>query len=326
MNNTLSARKVSVESLETRLLFSTITVAPVNVVAGIAPTQAIFTATLDVPSATPISLFYRTVRGSAKPGIDYRQTTSHVVIPAGASSATFSVNVLPSTVTEANRYFSVQFKTPAGNVLASTLATATIIENSVLPTVNVSDATEQVGHRRIQTTKFFVGLSNRSALPITIDYTEQDVTAVGGLDYFPATGSVVIPPFQTGGTISLKLVGSSLVKPDKVFDIAITGATNATVPSGLFSRVVLQDDSVAGITRPTLTAVNPSAVRGEVMSFVLTLSAPSANDVSVRYFTAPDHGQRDAIHADRRGGDDPGGPDNNDYQRSHAAQHQRQRG
>jgi len=286
MNNTLRARTDTIELLETRRLFSTITVAPVEVAAGIAPTQAIFTATLDVPSNSPIKLSYSTVNDTAKAGLDYRDTVSHVIIPAGATSATFSVDVLPSVVTEANREFLVKLSATAGNVLASQETSATIIEKSTPPTVTVSDATVKIGLHRITTDTFFVGLSGRTASPVTVDYATQNVTAIAGANYYPAAGSIVIAPFRNQGKIKVKLVGDAIVSPDKVFDVDITGATGATVPPGLFSRVVVEDD-VAGIVRPALTVSTPEAVRGSDMNFVLTLSAATTGDVSVRYFTAP---------------------------------------
>ena len=152
--------------------------------------------------------------------------------------------------------------------------------------MTVSDATVQVGLHRVETSTFLVGLSNRSELPVTIDYTTHDVTATSGVNYFPVTSSLVIPPFKTSGKIKIKIVGTAIVTPDKVFDIDITSATNATVPAGLFSRVVIADD-VSGIVRPTLTVSTPQVVRGNQMIFNLTLSAPTTGDVSVRYFTSP---------------------------------------
>ncbi len=289
MNNTLRARTDTIELLESRRLFSTITVTPVEVVAGIAPTQAVFTATLDAPAASPIKLSYSTLNGSAKAGLDYRATASHVVIPAGATSATFSVNVLSSTVTEPDRAFFVRLSAGPGNDLASKKTSATIIESSTPPTVTVSDATVKVGlgAHRVTIASFFVGLTNRTASPVTVHYLTQGVTAVPGINYFPGNGYVVIPPFRTGGNIKIKIVGTAMVSPDKVFDVNITGATNGQVPPGTFSRVVITDDVTGGIVRPNLTISNATAVRGADAVFNLTLSAPSANDVSVHYFTTP---------------------------------------
>jgi chitinase len=284
MNNTLRARS-NIELLESRMLFSTISVGPTEAVAGIAPTQAIFTATLNAPSPTPIKLSYSTVNGTAKAGLDYRKTTSHIVIPVGATSATFAVDVLPSTATEANKVFYVKINAGAGNVVTSEID-ATIIENGTLPTVTVSDATIKIGLHHVQTSSFFVGLTNRSASPVTVNYTTQNVTAIGGVNYYPVSGSLVFAPFKTEQKIRIKIVGDAIVSPEKVFDVDVTSATNATVPAGLYSRVVVEDD-VPGIVPPTLTVSTPEAVRGNDMNFVATLSAPTTGAVSVRYYTEP---------------------------------------
>jgi hypothetical protein len=285
MNNTLRARSNIIELLETRRLFSTISVAPAYPLAGVAPTQAIFTATLDAPSATPIKLSYSTVNGTAKAGLDYRQTISHIVIPAGATSATFSVEVLPSTATEGDKLFYVTMRASPGNTVTKEIDAA-IIENSALPTVTLSDATIKIGLHHVQTSTFFVGLTNRSASPVTVNYTTQNVTAIAGVNYFPVSGSLVFAPFKTVEKIRIKIVGDAIVSPDKVFNVDILSAINATVPPDLYSRVVVEDD-VAGIVRPTLTVSAPQSVRGNNLSFVATLSAPTAANVSVRYDTEP---------------------------------------
>lgn len=286
MNNTLRARTNTIELLESRRLFSTVTVGPAVVAAGTAPTQAVFIANLDAPSAVPIRLSFSTVDGSAKAGLDYRATTSHVIIPAGATTAPFSVKVLPSTVTEPNRTFFVNVNAGPQNSVAAKKVSATIIESATLPSITVSDATIKIFIHHVQTASFFVGLTQRSASPVTINYSTQDVTAFAGANYFPGSGTLVIPPFKNGGNIKIKIVGDAIVKPDKVFNVNIISATNGLVPSGLFSRVVIEDDAKAGLARPSLTVSTPRVVRGSNAQFVLTLSAPSVNDVTVRFFTA----------------------------------------
>jgi len=282
MNNLRRARTDTIESLEDRTLFSTITVAPVVVTAGNTPQQATFTALLDVPSAAPITLSYATANGTARAGVDYRRTASRIVIAPGETTASFTVKVLPNTVFEPNKFFVVNLKATGGNPITAQSG-ATIIENNVPPTVTVSDAIESIGLHRITKTNFWVGLSGRSAMPSTVDFTTQDVTAVSNVNYVPVTSSIVIPAYKNGANIPLKLIGATRVSPDTVFDVDFTGGAGAIVPAGLFSRIVIRDHGISPIVRPNLTISSPLAVGGNDVNFVLTLSAPSTNDVSFRF-------------------------------------------
>lgn len=289
MNNPLRAPAPAFESLENRVLLSVVTVAPIDVAAAGTPGQAVFTATLDVPSASPITLSYATVNGTAHAGRDYRRTVGSIIIPAGASSATFSVPLLANVVTEPNLNFLVKLKVTPGNIVAPTTG-ATIIENQVPPTVAVADAIiNKPANGLFTTADIVLSLSNPSAQKVSVDYQTEDGTAVGGKDYVAVpAGTVEFKKRQTSADFKVKIIGNFDFTPDEVFDVAIDGATNATVPRGTFSRVVIREvNPNVGLVRPNLTISSPSAVRGENEVFTLTLSAASKFPVSARYSTSP---------------------------------------
>jgi hypothetical protein len=291
MNYSSSGRADIIESLEGRTLFSTITVAPVVVTPGLSSQLATFTAVLDAPSATPIKVSFATAGGgTATPGHDFKATSGSIVIQPGQTSGTFSVKILPDTVFESNEIFFVNLRANGGNSITAQTS-CTLIENSVMPSIVVSDSVIQIGLHRKTSAKLFVGLSGRSATPITVNFTTQDVTAVSGVDYVPVETSLVIPAFKTGASIPLTLIGTSIVVPDKVFDVDFTDATGAVVPAGLFSRIVIRDHGISPIVRPNLAISTPPVISGNPLNFVFTLSAPSANDVSFRYTTLPTSAQ-----------------------------------
>ena len=279
------------ERLELRRLPASITVAPIKV-AEPTSTEATFTATLSTPSDAPVTLAFATANGSAKAGKDYVATKSSVTIPAGSTSATFSVPLIASDLAgKANETFSVSLKAGAGYSVAKR-ATATIVDANPEPTVSLTGTVVPEGPLG-RTTKGYVEvtLSEPSASAVRVGYQTLDGTATSsgkGREYQAGRGTVTIKAGATTAMIPVT-VDDKANGGDLVFDVAttkITGATPATTTIGESpARVVIRDDLTAGLTRPVLSVSNPTAVEGDAEVFDVTLSSPSTKPVSVEYQT-----------------------------------------
>ena len=282
----------SPELLESRRLPAAITVAPAVVDEPSSTGAALFTANLATPAATPITVTYATLNGTAKAGRDYIATRSSVTIPAGATSATFAVPVLTSDVSGPNQRFFVALRAGAGNTV-NRLAVGTIVHTLPAPTVSVSDVvvTEGTG-RRLTRAEAVVTLSNPSTLPVGVYYQTEAVTAAGtgrSRDYISVRNALRIKPGVTTAVIPLAIVADASPEGDEVFNVALTRGVNASVasadPAGLFSRVVIRDDDTPGLVRPVLSVSSPTVTAGGAATFNVTLSKASAYPISVRYFT-----------------------------------------
>ncbi len=157
------------------------------------------------------------------------------------------------------------------------------------PTVAVADVT--VPGRRDTVASALVVLSGPSASPVRVGYRTTPVTAVGsgrGRDFASTQGVLVIKPGATSGTIKVKVVGDPKVSSDRVFDVDLTRAVNASLAtSGASARVVIRDDAPSGLGRPTLWVSDPTALVGDAATFVVSLSAPTTHPVSLRYRPEP---------------------------------------
>jgi hypothetical protein len=94
---------------------------------GIPP--AIFAVTLSAISGKPITAQYATADGTAIAGSDYVSKSSSVVIPAGATSATFSISVIGDTVVEPNETFPVTLTSVDNATVARGQGVATIVND-----------------------------------------------------------------------------------------------------------------------------------------------------------------------------------------------------
>jgi aryl-phospho-beta-D-glucosidase BglC (GH1 family) len=89
-------------------------------------TPLTFTVTLSAASATPVTVAYTTVDGTAKSGLDYTLAAGLLIFPAGVTSETITVQVLSDAALTTSRTFSVVLSAPAGATIAQGTGLGTI--------------------------------------------------------------------------------------------------------------------------------------------------------------------------------------------------------
>jgi hypothetical protein len=119
-----------------------------------------------------------------------------------------------------------------------------------------------------------------------VTYATAGGTATAGSDYEAASGTLTIPAGQTSGTIPVRVYGDRFLEPDETFVVYLTGATNAAITNGQAVGTIVDDE-------PRLDIDSVSKVEGDEGTtefvFTVTLSAPSAETVTVDYATANYH-------------------------------------
>ena len=248
-------------------------------------TSAVFSVTLSAPSSTTITVDYTTQDGSASAPSDYVPASGTLIFAPLSTVRTFTVPVNGDTTVEANETFSVNLSSPVNAVLARGVGQGTII-NDDLPSISVADVTVAEGNTGTTSAVFTITMSASSASAVTVDYTTSDGTATAGSDYTAQSGTLTFNPGETSKLITVAVTGDSAVETDEVFFVNLSNPTNATIAgNGIGVGTIMNDDSP-----PALTIVSPNA-QNEGNSgttnfvFTVTLSAPSANTVTVDYTT-----------------------------------------
>jgi large repetitive protein len=95
-------------------------------------TPFVFTVTTSNPSATPITVNFQTADGTALAPPDYIAAAGTVTIPAGATTGTLTVQVVPDTMIEPDETFFVNLSGAAGATIADAQAVGTIIGDDLL--------------------------------------------------------------------------------------------------------------------------------------------------------------------------------------------------
>ena len=253
--------------------------------------RAVFTLTLDRPSATTVGVNVATLDGTALANTDYQAlTVQRVAFAPGEVVKTVVVNLIDDATTEPGEYFSLVLSSPVGATLPDTQAKATIAAsdaaNVAMPTISVSDVVVSEGQGYAE---FVVSLSAPSALAVSLSYLTVPASALAdGYPYTPdfaLTGlqTLSFAPGETLKTVRVALVDDALRENTESFYLNLSSPNNGLIGKSQGTATIVDDDGL-----PTLSIGSVSvSEKDAVANFVVTLDKASTTSVSVTLVTVP---------------------------------------
>ena len=244
---------------------------------------ATFTVSLSEPSGKEITVAWSTTDdGTATETEDYTQTWGTITCPANiAASQQISVPLYNDLLDEFDETFFVDLSSPLNATIGDGQGVATIVDDETQPIVTIDDITqgESTG-----TATFTVSLSAPSGRQVSVDYETVGGSAVAPDDYTAGSGTVVIPAGETTATIEVAIVDDAVDGSDKTFDVELLTADSATISTylhtGTATIVDNEADSFIHVLAPSVTESD------ETLTFTITLSHETEQDVTVDYTTA----------------------------------------
>ncbi|MBX3712347.1 MAG: putative Ig domain-containing protein [Lysobacter sp.] len=264
---------------------ATISVSPAAVAEDGAP-NLVYTVTLNQAAFAATTVNY-TIGGTATNGTDYATIASPLVIPAGNTTGTITVNPTADATIEADETVILTLAAGAGyTVGVPNSATGTIL-NDDLPNLTINDVTANEGNAGITNFTFTVSLSAPAGPGgVTFDIATANGTATAGVDYVAQslTGQT-IPAGSSTYTFTVQVNGDTLNEPSETFFVNVTNVVNAVVVDGQGVGTIVNDDPLPSLSINDVTVVEGNA--GTVNAvFTVTLSAASGQTVTVNYATA----------------------------------------
>jgi hypothetical protein len=264
----------------------TISIADVSITEGDSGNKSmVFTLSLSFASSTPITYDIFTFDGTAKAGSDYvGSSLTGQTIPAGQTSATFSVAVIGDTVGEANESFNVYLNNVAGATVPDNFTVGTIL-NDDLPSLSINNASVSEGNSGTKIMTFTVSLSGPASTAVTYNIATANNTATAGSDYVASslTGQS-IPAGVTSTTFSVTINGDTTIEPNESFYVDVFNVAGATVADPTGVGTITNDDF------PSLSINNASVTEGnsgtKTLTFTVSLSAAASNAVTYNISTA----------------------------------------
>jgi outer membrane autotransporter protein len=215
-----------------------------------------FTVSLNAPAGPAgVSFNIATANGSATAGSDYvAQALSGQTIPAGSSSATFTVQVNGDTFNEPNETFVVNVSSVTGATVADAQGVGTIVNDDALPSLSINDTSVTEGNTGAVTATLTVTLSAASGQTVTVNYATANASAVAPTDYLAASGTLTFAPGTTTQTLSVTVNGDTTPEADETFAVNLSGPVNATLADAQGIVTVLNDDQPVTVAPTTLPA------------------------------------------------------------------------
>jgi hypothetical protein len=152
------------------------------------------------------------------------------------------------------------------------------------PRISISNVTVTEGNIGTSAAAFTVTLSKPWDQPVTVAYATADGSATSGSDYRAVSGTLTIPAGQTTGTIIVLVNGDRLGELTESFVLNLSSPTNAVIEDGQGLCVILNDEPFLSISNATGAEGNKK--QNTVLTFTVTLSAPSDQPVTVSFRTA----------------------------------------
>jgi DNA-binding protein len=247
----------------------------------------VFAINLSAASAQPVSVNYATQDGSATDADnDYEPVWGMKTLNPGETSAQVSVTINGDTKSEADETFTVHLSNPTNAAITDADAVGTITNDDAVPTLSISDVSQEEGDSGATVFNFQVTLSAVSGRNVTVQYTTQNGSATtADNDYTAANGTLTFPPGLTTQGIAISVKGDTKNEPNETFAVVLSNPSGATLADSSGVGGILNDDNPL----PTVSIADVTGAEGnsgtKSFAFQVTLSSASSGTVAAQFAT-----------------------------------------
>jgi hypothetical protein len=210
--------------------------------------SASFALTLDHAGEAPITVAYTTAAApagpGATPGADFVPVSGTLTLPAGATAASITVPLIGDAADEPDETFAVRLSALLGATFADAESVGTIDDDDG-PTVTIGDVTVMEGPPGpLVYAQFPLTLSWPSVQTVRLDWSTNSGTALEGVDYISAFGTLFLDPGETEATLSVTLLLDTIVEPTEFFTVDLSYLQDVVPVGGNAVGRILDDDGV----------------------------------------------------------------------------------
>jgi hypothetical protein len=251
-----------------------------------------FTVSANPPSGSPITVQYATSNGTATggtgctSGVDYLADSGTLTIPPFQTSKTVSVTICSDAISENPETLALTLSNPTVATIGQATATGTILDGTVLA-LAIADATVVEGNSGTTAMTFPVTLGMASPGTVTVQYTTNDGTAQGNVDYQSTSGTLTFNPGETSKSITVNVIGDGLFEPNETFKVTLSNPTGGATVARVEAIGTIQNDDQPQPCQPRPPVqVRPTAGGGQLQVTVASspLNTGPANPITTIRF------------------------------------------
>jgi len=246
-----------------------------------------FTVRLSQASAQTVSVNYATVGINAGgSGYDFANTSGTLTFTPGQTLLTVDVPISAYQGLEGTEFFKLALSNAVNSTIDTPYGLGTIIDNDApvgTPVIRVAD---QVVDEAAGTVSFVVTLDRPSTGTVKVDVATASGSATSGSDFTAlAPQTLTFLAGQTAKTVTVALTNDTTAELAEYFDLKLSNAVGGTLSTEPGRATIGANDAPA-VTAPLISVSDPTADESQgSIDFVVSLSAPSAQNVSVTYAT-----------------------------------------
>jgi disulfide oxidoreductase YuzD len=264
----------------------TVSIADASIAEGDAGTTDLtFDVSLSAASAKTVTVEWATADDLASAPTDYVAESDTVTFLPGDTAESVSVTINGDGVAELDEEFHVVLSTPSNATLGDASAVGTIVDDELMPVLDIDEPSIAEGQSGTTTLTFSVTLSHPSAIPVSADWTTTPGTAVVGSDYVADNGTVNFDPMDTSESVEVAVNGDGTYERDETVLLDLVNGQGAPVGDPQGVGKVVNDDAA-----PVVAVGDVSKAEGNAgtstFSFVVTLTGATDVDAEIDYATS----------------------------------------
>jgi subtilisin family serine protease len=229
--------------------------------------------------------------GVAAPGIDYEETSGSVTFGPGETTKTLTIPILPDRLVEGNESFTVTLSLPVNSAAllgAPSSAVVTIVDNDAGGVIQLGASSVRVNEPVSVTTTATIQVTRTGSNPaggVTVQYATTSGTAVAGIDYVPAAGTLVFDAGETSKLVPVSLLPDPGATSNRTFGLTLSNAAGG----GRLGTPVSTTVTIVNTTQTLHFGSAAYTVDEAPASAAVTVlrSGPPTGTVTVTYDTTP---------------------------------------
>lgn len=251
-----------------------------------------------------VTVDFATTNGTATALSDYTSTNGTVTFNPGETTNTFDVTIVDDSVVETDETVDLKLSNPAGGAILGAVSNAvlTILDDEP-PTLQFStnrySQVEGAGSATITVARF-----GSTAATVTVDYATADGTAVNGLDYLAATGTLNFAPGEGTKTFSITIRNDPIFESNETVNITLSNPNGASLGAPSAAVLTILNDDRQIVTFPdedgdlvTVTLTGHGAME-------VSLAQPNTGPVNSIFLSATDESSKLTIRIKKAAGGD----------------------
>ncbi|MFL6283527.1 MAG: Calx-beta domain-containing protein [Pyrinomonadaceae bacterium] len=240
-------------------------------------------------SAGAASVNFSITGNTASSGSDFAPANATLNFADGETSKTVTVTIIDDAVNERDEIANLFLNSVAGTgrLGTPTVASLTILNDDPLPTIAVDDITVTEGDSGSKLATFTVTRTGLTDRFINFTARTSDGSAVAGEDFLALTTSTFqLSPTSATTTVSVNVLGDTLIEPDKSFALLLTSPVNASISDGSGVCVIKDNDTTTGLPTVQFAANEFKVSEGAgVATVTVTRSGDSSAPTTISYQT-----------------------------------------